>query len=112
MTELFDNNTGYEKLPFPEQELKRLMVPIIVSGFLEVLQSVKYDNVKKELHVKSERFSFDLNSKGEARNVKGSLSQVEKGNLKKCGTYFKEMLQVHDKKDEKEKIVEGQRTLF
>ena len=105
MTELFNDSTGYEKLPFPEQELKRLMVPILVSGFLEVLQSVKYDNVKKELHVKSERFSFDLNSKGEARNVKGSLSQVEKGN-------FKEMLQVHDKKDEKEKIVEEQRTLF
>ena len=112
MTELFNDSTGYEKLPFPEQELKRLMVPILVSGFLEVLQSVKYDNVKKELHVKSEKFSFDLNSKGEARNVKGSLSQVEKGNLKKCGAYFKEMLQVHDKADKKEKVTEGQRTLF
>ena len=106
MTELFNDSTGYEKLPFPEQELKRLMVPILVSGFLEVLQSVKYDNVKKELHVKSERFSF------EARNVKGSLSQVEKGNLKKCGAYFKEMLQKHDKTDKKEKTLEGQRTLF
>lgn len=112
MTELFDNNTGYEKFPFPEQELKRLMVPIIVSGFLEVLQSVKYDSEKKELHVKSGKFSFTLNSKGEARNVKGNLSQVEKGNLKKCGTYFKEMLQEHDKTDKKEKTLEGQRTLF
>ena len=112
MTELFNDSTGYEKLPFPEQELKRLMVPILVSGFLEVLQSIKYDNVKKELYVKSERFSFDLNSKGEARNVKGSLSQVEKGNLKKCGVYFKEMLQEHDKADKKEKVTEEQRTLF
>lgn len=112
MTELFNDSTGYEKLPFPEQELKRLMVPIIVSGFLEVLQSVKYDNEKKELHVKSGKFSFTLNSKGEARNVKGNLSQVEKGNLKKCGTYFKEMLQAHDKTDKKEKVIEGQRTLF
>lgn len=112
MTELFNDSTGYEKLPFPEQELKRLMVPILVSGFLEVLQSVKYDNEKKELHVKSGKFSFTLNSKGEAKNVKGSLSQVEKGNLKKCGTYFKEMLQAHDKTDKKEKVIEGQRTLF
>ena len=112
MTELFNDSTGYEKLPFPEQELKRLMVPIIVSGFLEVLQSVKYDSEKKELHVKSGKFSFTLNSKGEARNVKGSLSQVEKGNLKKCGAYFKEMLQEHDKADKKEKVTEEQRTLF
>ena len=112
MTELFNDSTGYEKLPFPEQELKRLMVPILVSGFLEVLQSVKYDSEKKELHVKSGKFSFTLNSKGEAKNVKGILSQVEKGNLKKCGTYFKEMLQEHDKADKKEKVTEEQRTLF
>ena len=88
MAELFDSVTGYEKLPSPEKELKRLMVPILVSNFLEILQSVKYDVIKKELHVKSERFSFTLNSSGKARNVKGSLSQVKKKQSKKMWNIF------------------------
>ena len=87
-------NIGYEteNLTELEKELKRFFVPIVVSMFREIIEEITFEEEKKEIFIKSKRFSFKINSSAKIKNLKGTFSLIEKENLKTCCKEFKEII--------------------
>lgn len=87
-------NIGYEteNLTELEKELKRFFVPIVVSMFREIIEEVTFDEEKKEIFIKSKRFTFKITSSAKIKNLKGSFSSIEKENVKICCKEFKEII--------------------
>ena len=93
--ELLNENSESKNLTELEKELRRFFIPIVVSMFRQKILEINFNIDKKEIFIKSDYFSFKIDSSAKIKNLKGNLSSIEKENLKKIQKEYKEILDNH-----------------